>query len=255
MASGNYCERVWYSKKFSHAPVHQPVNLKSWGNSKLKVYFHNVGGSKHNLTHLRAAVDTGDYDVIVLVETWWNKSVKSGVVFDDKVWEVFRKDRHDTGIIREGGGVLIAVKKYLCPSDVNITCTITNEIVWSKLCLIDKDIIIGAVYIPPSCDNETYNAVASDIDNVVASMNPQDDIFIFGDFNLNLEWLQDCDNPLLLRPTGSNCDFTDKLSSIGLAQICNMMVRNQQDLIFTNVDSNFMVSPADYSLKKDSFHH
>lgn len=101
-----------------------------------------------------------------------------------------------------------------------------------------------------------YSGFVDVVKVIMDSLLPQDDIFICGDFNLpKLSWLPDMDNPLLLRPTGNDCNFVNELASLGLHQICNVRTRNQLDLIFTNVDGNFVITPASHALKNDSYHH
>lgn len=258
MAARNSSKRFSCTQKFSRAPTHRPIDLIRRSLSSIKVYFHNVGGiSSHRQTSsLRAAVKTSSYDVIVLIETWWNRKLPSSIVFDSDVWEVYRRDRCDGGDNRGGGGVLIAVRKRLGPADVDILSSSATEHVWAKICLPSKNVVIGAAYIPPDGDENVYSSFATDVKTVVESLSPQDDIFICGDLNLpNLRWLPDMDNPLLLRPTGNDCSFVDELASLGLHQICDVKTRNQLDLIFTNVDGNFVITPASHALKGDSHHH
>lgn len=169
---------------------------------------------------------------------------------------MYRRDRCASGDTRNGGGVVIAVRKSLCPTDVSIVLNGSTEQTWVKLCLPNKNIFIGAVYIPPLSHSSSYDQFIVDVKGIVDSMYPQDDIFICGDFNLpDIQWVPDVDNELILRPTAIDCSFADEMSSLGLVQVCDIKVNNQLDLIYTNVDSNFSVSTAPHALKPDSAHH
>lgn len=223
---------------------------------RLKVYFHNVGGIKSDTPSLLAAIDSSEYDVIVLIETWLNGNIPSSSIFDSDKWEIFRRDRCANGDTREGGGVLVAVRKHLCPTDVVITVDPHTEQIWAKICLPTKNVFVCAAYIPPYVNEELYDRFASDVKRVTDSMEPQDDVFVFGDFNKpDLKWIQDIDDPNILNPTGSNTKFVDAMADMGLHQICNIKVNNQLDLIFTNVVGDYEVSIANHALKRDSQHH
>lgn len=65
--------------------------------------------------------------MVVLIETWLDRQLPSTILFDGAQWEVYRRDRCDSGDGREGGGVLIAVKECLCPTGVQITNDETVE--------------------------------------------------------------------------------------------------------------------------------
>lgn len=223
---------------------------------RMRIYFHNVGGIKSDISSLRAAIKSSDYDIIVLIETWLNMNIPTGVLFDDHEWVVYRRDRCDGGDNRQGGGVLVAVRKIYCSMDVEIGFDDQIEQVWCKICLPNKNVFISAVYVPPMSSEEVYNRCSDNVKKVIDHKQPHDDVFVFGDFNKpELKWLPDIDDPSILRPTGPDVTFTDTLSEMGLHQICDVKVRNQLDLIFTNVVGDFGVSNAKHVLKKDCMHH
>lgn len=115
---------------------------------------------------------------------------------------------------------------------------------------------VGAAYVPPSTSEDSYDRLCADVKQVVDLMQPQDEVFIFGDFNKpDLKWYPDIDDPNILRPSGSNTQFVDNMADMGLHQICNIKVKNQLDLIFTNVVGDYELSIANHALKKDCQHH
>lgn len=210
-----------------------------------------MGGTKSSMSALRAAIKSSDYDVIVLIETWLNGNIPTSLLFESHDWEIFRRDRCVSGDNREGGGVLLAVRKHLCPTDVVITFDSLTEQVWAKICLPTKDVFISAVYVPPLASDEVYDRFCADAKKVIDRMQPHDDVFIFGDFNKpDLKWVHDIDDPYIFHPSGNNTRFVDAMADLGLHQICNIKVKNQLDLIFTNVVGDYVISIADHALKK-----
>lgn len=224
----------------------------------LKIYFHNVSGisSQSQIISLLAALMLCPYDIIILVETWLSSSIKSSEIFDENLYTVFRCDRADIGDTRKGGGVLIAVKSNY----VALLHTTNNilEQIWVQVKLGERSLHIGATYIPPNAPYEAYEHVVSTTNKIIDDADPADIVMLFGDFNKVATWYHDTENNLLLRHGEAHEDtiaFFDAMNDLGLSQICNIRNRNQLDLIFTDLSSDFMVSRASHPLKIDSFHH
>lgn len=72
----------------------------------LSIYFHNVGGigSAAQLRNMRAALVDCPYKIIILIETWFTRGLKSSELFDEGEWLVLRCDRCGTGDVRRGVG-------------------------------------------------------------------------------------------------------------------------------------------------------
>lgn len=78
--------------------------------SQIKLYYQNVRGLRTKSAEIYSSAHTVDYDIIVLTETWLNQAHHSAEYFDS-TFNVFRKDRAETGSsLNRGGGVLIATK-------------------------------------------------------------------------------------------------------------------------------------------------
>jgi hypothetical protein len=93
---------------------------------------------------------SGNFDVIVLVETWLHGGIS------DMWYVVYRNERNvnnsGKGI---GGGVLIAVKKFLTSkrlSDFNSSL----EDVWISLQCCDNPFVFGAIYLPRDATTVSY---------------------------------------------------------------------------------------------------
>lgn len=198
------------------------------------------------------------YSIIVLLETWFDSTVNSAELFDLNEWIVFRCDRSDVNDNRNGGGVLIAAKSSLGPKQITVQNDASLEHVWIGFRNGDKKSYIGGYYIPPNSATDKYTAVYDQTSEVLNSANPDDDLFLVGDFNKVVDWVPDEDNEFVFHPSPTADDdalFYDSVASLGLSQICNIRSRNQLDLIFTNVSGDLQVSRASHPLKCDSYHH
>ena len=89
----------------------------------MKIYYHNVSGIKAQVNRVRPQIDTCRYDVIVLTETWFDQSVSSSSFFDPLVWQVFRRDRSESDDTRQGGGVIIAIRRIYYSYAIDTTPT------------------------------------------------------------------------------------------------------------------------------------
>lgn len=241
---------------------------------KLKMYIQNVSGISSQIPELRAAIESSDYDVIILIETWLKLYILSSELFDPQVYQVFRCDRAQcSDDPREGGGVLIAVKLNLSPEKILQNCASHIEQEWVRIRLANKSVVVGAAYIPPTVNEaiaarnlntnmtveEFYSKFIDNVETACNLLSPEDELFVAGDFNAATEWIKDTENPLLLRPLnliGSpQTFFVDGMSQLGLSQICDVKTVNQLENIWTSETANFSVSHASLCLKPNSHHH
>ena len=114
----------------------------------LNVYYQNVGGM--NTTAHEYLLSTSDcsYDVIALSETWLNENtISSQVIGPD--YTVFRKDRNiKNSRKRNGGGVLVAVKKGLKARLVEDDSWDSVEQVCVVIDMTDRKLFLCVVYLP-----------------------------------------------------------------------------------------------------------
>jgi hypothetical protein len=83
-------------------------NIKS-----IKVFYQNPRGLRTKLNDCYLSCLSENFDVIVLVETWLHGGISDAEVLDDR-YVVYRNDRNVNNSGKSiGGGVLIAVKKFL----------------------------------------------------------------------------------------------------------------------------------------------
>jgi hypothetical protein len=101
-----------------------------------------------------------------------------------------------------GGGVLIAVKKFLtskCLSDSNSFL----EDVWISLQCCHNPFVFGAIYLPPDATTVSYAKHVQVVKNLLYNIR-RSTFFILGDYNLpNMKWINDSDTKL-----GTGCKDT-----------------------------------------------
>lgn len=223
------------------------------------MYYQNVRGLRTKSTTFYLSTTDCNHDVIVLTETWLNSSHQSTEYFNND-FNVYRRDRTvHTRSNEFGGGVLIAIRSSLNSDQVLIPEADMNiEFICTKIKLKHKNIFIYGMYIKPNSTLETYEAHLHAIGKINA--NPEDDVFIFGDFNLpSVRWFKDPDDscflPLNLR---SEVELSlDSLFGLGYKQLNGQTncAGNVLDLIFAADCDNVHIMTADTPLSKiDIFH-
>ncbi|CAC5391935.1 unnamed protein product [Mytilus coruscus] len=129
--------------KWCHAGC---VNISSsmyekYGNTSALWKLQKQSGQIENL------ITSSKPDFLIGNETWLNKDVKSSEIFPSSLFEdVFRRDGNRE--CKEGGGVLIAIKKgIICQQ---IYCSKNVELIAAQIDITDsKSLIIVSVYRPP----------------------------------------------------------------------------------------------------------
>lgn len=169
----------------------------------LNAYYQNCGGIRSKLANIRLNLAQSDYDIVLLTETW----LQAGV-FDSEVvpnnFNIFRRDRDtSTSHKKDGGGTLIAINKRIPAIRRAEWESKTSEEVIISIPMKNCNIIIGAVYIPPSSLPETYNELCCKWEQIYAD-NPNSIICIIGDFNVpsliwrpvqGVQWLEVSETP------------------------------------------------------------
>ena len=99
---------------------------------------------------LEAIVQQANYDLVAIMETWWDHSHDWSAAMDG--YKLFRKDRQR----KKGGGVALYVRECF---DVTELMAGDDEVesLWVKIGgRADKaDIVVGICYRPPNQDEET----------------------------------------------------------------------------------------------------
>ena len=145
--------------------------------TSLSVYFQNVGGIRSQLAAIRSSVIGCHYDIVVLIETWFDETVDSAELFDSSIWVVYRTDRHDLGDNRNGGGVLIAVRTTYASSPVSMSSVSSVEQSWASVMINNARLFVGAAYIPPAAPPEQYAMIVESTRLIMQSIDDADEVF------------------------------------------------------------------------------
>lgn len=101
----------------------------------------------------------------------------------------YRNDRSPlTSVKKSGGGVLVAVHSDF-PS-VELTSSVDNvEHLSVGVDLSGSKLLLGAVYIPPSCASDVYSSYRDAVEEVCSSIDHNTVVVIAGDFNQpSIDW-------------------------------------------------------------------
>lgn len=207
------------------------------------------------------SVESCDYDIIVLTETWLNSSIHDSELFNQE-YLVYRCDRNIHNSIHEmGGGVLIAVRSS--PSISSERIIVENEggieIVFVRIALVKSSIYICCLYIPSGSDNLVYDSHRAVLNSFLETtqIEDMDCMFVMGDFNLPMvDWTVDENNSCVYLPTNVNSNTADNLLSTLLAYDLSQVnsFRNNQgkllDLVFSNCTNDVILMDCNQPLSK-----
>lgn len=196
------------------------------------------------------------YDVIILSETWLNKDFSEGEV-GLKDFQVYRSDRNTgTSDKSRGGGVLIAVHKHLKSTLLKHLLNSVEQLFIEIHCK-DKNIIIGAVYIPPAANVTIYEDHCNTVDDMLYS-HPHHKLILCGDYNIpDATWDNDqfgliahCDINSKAFTLSNSFSFYNLYQMNNIANSRNVFL----DLLFTHFN-DIQVRPAQDLLLPNSAHH
>jgi hypothetical protein len=107
--------------------------------------------------------------------------------------------------------VLIAIHRSLDSQHLNLDIDRTSEQIWVKIKLSNKNIFIGACYVPPSSAITVYEQISNSVTSISDKITETDKIIVFGDFNRpHLDFIADEDSPNVFWPCNIR-DSTDEL--------------------------------------------
>ena len=177
-----------------------------------------------NLAYLEKA------DVIIGTETWLPPDIEnSELLLND--YDISRRDRN-----REGGGVMIAIKKNLNRREISKSTT--SEVIFCAIDLSDgKQLVIGAAYRPCSYTLDQSAEIVKEIYDMKTHPQYKNAVFwLGGDLNLpDIDWTnQDVIGKQYT--VGINLNFLEMSQDLGLSQIVDIPTRgpNILDIFFTN---------------------
>lgn len=160
-------------------------------------------------------------------------------------YNVYRLDRETATI---GGGVLIAVSCLFSSEEIIPNTSHKIEFIAVRIKLKHKHIYLTCSYIQPKSDAIIYNQHYENIKSVVSSAQPDDSIFIFGDFNLPTVSWKFLPDSFYYTPINSN-DWMDVFFN-NLYDLCLFQFNGVYNEYGKLLDLVFVNEPADCSLTR-----
>lgn len=223
--------------------------------NNLMFYYQNIRGINTKLDVFNQNITLVDYDIIVLSETWLNNEVNDSELGLLSKYTIFRCDRGSIiGNNIRGGCVLIAIKSHFHRCQLNLQNNNIEQL-FINLSLGSFTLVIGAVYIPPHSNVNTYNDHTNTVNNLL-NQHSNANIILFGDYNLLcIQW------SLVNNKIVPHLSQFNKLSGTTLANFSYLnlkqfnLVKNNNsilDLILSNYNNievykeQFSLLPIDY---------
>ena len=80
----------------------------------IKIYYQNIRGGNLKAPKIKRAMSSLYFDLVFLVETWFQEGFNSAEIVPAENYEIFRQDRDLLRTRKKtGGGILIAARKGL----------------------------------------------------------------------------------------------------------------------------------------------
>ncbi|KAJ8974438.1 hypothetical protein NQ317_014484 [Molorchus minor] len=183
-------------------------------------------------------------EIICVTETWLNSNVNSAELFDLNKY-VFRKDRdHLLGNKKDGGGVLIAIKKqFQAIHRTNWSCEGICEDLWVSIEVGNStQLHLCCVYVPPHASVENLIAHLHSVSEV-RQRHENDYVLIVGDYNVSDITWENPDNCKDFYKALNTADrfgesLVDAYNYLELRQYNGMRNENGKilDLVFSSID-------------------
>ncbi|PKU42645.1 mitochondrial fission process protein 1 [Limosa lapponica baueri] len=150
--------------------------------AQLKCFYTNVCSMGNKQEELKAIVQQESYDVVAIMETWWDDLHDWSAAMDG--YKLFRRDRQG----RRGEGVALYVREsYECQELIEGTSRVECLRVRIKGRASKVDIIGGVSYRPPSQNVDIDEIFYKQLGKVSRSLA----LVLVGDFNLpDISWAQ-----------------------------------------------------------------
>ncbi|MCG8035359.1 MAG: hypothetical protein JAZ03_24705 [Candidatus Thiodiazotropha taylori] len=184
----------------------------------------NFQSMKAKRTPFWLLLEEADPDIIIGCETWLHQGIHEREVLPAGYHMVARKDRQTD----HHGGVMIATRTGINATEISLQ-TSTELAAASFDCPGKAPLVIGALYRPPSSDQNYMEELCSRIKDLSAH-DPKATVWISGDINLpDIDWqtstIRGNSNPIAV-----NQLLLDLIYDIGSEQIVNFPTRGQNTL-------------------------
>ena len=225
----------------------------SFQNVQGLIPFSQLGKNQPQLDHskifeINAHLNICKPDVLILNETWLNKSIKNHEVIGHRNYDVFRNDRSQVThpvdpnnpkkFRKFGGGVLIAVRSNINANFKRLSMRKGAEILAVEVTVGNNKYIFCTVYRVGTLGENNHESIMQSIKSMYNGKNLRK-VFIVGDFNLSsIDWATNNGS----RDEINRIDklFLDSFSELGLHQCVqdSTHVKGKTlDLLLTNYRS------------------
>jgi Reverse transcriptase (RNA-dependent DNA polymerase) len=222
------------------------------------IYYQNINRSKTKTSQLFLSAIENDHDIIVLVETNFDVSIRDEEVFDNR-YLVYRCDRllGMNSVKSTGGGVVIAIKK--CFQSERIATANKCEELWIRISFENLNFYLCGVYLPHSAPNEFCGRHIESVESVFGRMAPNDLVLICGDYNLtDVKWTLRDDELCPSNVTAvREAMVVDGMAACDMCQVNSIANQNGVflDLVFCNSPGMLQVALSDDPVLKLDRHH
>ncbi len=250
------------------------------GPRDIKVCYQNVRGlvpfsqldnphpnlDRAKIFELNAYLNVNKPDVILLNETWLNKSVKDNEVIEIADYHVYRGDRtqlthpadpnNPKKFRKRGGGVLIAVRADIEASVKRLSMRKGAEILAIEIDMNGNKFVFCTVYRVGTLGTENHESIINSVKSLYQGRNHKK-IFIVGDLNLSSVSWPICEDSVVRNQVDKL--FVDSFEELGLHQCINNPTHckgKTLDLLLTNDPTsvtNISVSEQTDICKSDHF--
>lgn len=240
------------------------IILKTVKFNSISLYYQNIRGMRTKLQDIYTEVLSHNIDVLVITETWLHEGIFDAEIFDDR-YHIFRRDRCSSNYYKskkDGGGVLIAIKKKFNAQRVKALESDLEDL-WIQFNYFQSNdmhtINICVTYFPPPVTSKDIEEFSLKHAHKFTEL---DKVIIIGDFNLNnITWSQNKSNHYLtpiFTNSMVNTMFLDFQSFCDLKQYNNVknILGKILDLVFTNNEElDISVYKAPFSIAKIDVYH
>ena len=192
----------------------------------LKFLTYNVEGLKSKLIDPSFLDMIKKYDIIVLLETWFNNEKQT--INIDGFWDYSQVRPKHQNAIRHSGGISILIKKCFRPG---IKLVKDEEgFIWFKLLKLffnlENDLFICATYIPPQNTTKRINKKTDYWENLTKSLidyNSKGNILITGDLNARTGKSNE-ENEIRDKYINELCPIEDKIHISAIRNNCDRKI-------------------------------
>lgn len=222
---------------------------------ELRIYSHNVSGSRTKINKLNDFLAVTNCDIIVIQETWWNDTINSNEILASTEFTMCRSDRNFESMeVTEGGGLAIIIRNGIEYEELTLLDAAKLEHQLIRARFLNTYFCFLNVYITPGTA-ALRKTMIRELDVIFRAIRihyPSDSILMLGDFNMpNVNWIIANDNDDLLTPSQTGLtpyerQFIKLVGEQGLHQFNRHLNVNGRilDLVLSTLPTDIIVERA-----------